>query len=165
MQVYKGELLGMYGDNNITKVAIKTLKENSSPKVQTDFRREIDLMSEMRHPNIVCLLGVCTRQEPMSMLFEYMVQGDLHEYLIKHSPHSDISVVEETHPGGSKILEYPDMLHISTQVKRHLLTRQFDSCYLTIMTVLTRVTSFPVMTTLLYVVELEKGKVQEIFYM
>ncbi|KAK7495062.1 hypothetical protein BaRGS_00013702 [Batillaria attramentaria] len=116
-KVYKGELIGLYGDNSVTKVAIKTLKENASPKVQNDFRREVDLMSEMRHPNIVCLLGVCMRQEPMCMLFEFMVQGDLHEYLIMHSPHSDISMVDKSRAGGGgKVLEYPDMLHISTQI-------------------------------------------------
>ena len=120
-QVYKGELIGLYGDNSITKVAIKTLKENSAPKIQNDFRREVDLMSEMRHPNIVCLLGVCMRQEPMCMLFEFMVQGDLHEYLIMHSPHSDISVVDKSRiGGGSKILEYPEMLLISTQVRSQI---------------------------------------------
>ncbi|XP_025080891.1 inactive tyrosine-protein kinase transmembrane receptor ROR1-like isoform X2 [Pomacea canaliculata] len=116
-KVYKGELVGLYGDNSVTKVAIKTLKENALPKVQNDFRREVDVMSEMRHPNIVCLLGVCMRQEPMCMIFEFMGQGDLHEYLIMHSPHSDISAVDPSRAGGtSKTLEYPDMLHISTQI-------------------------------------------------
>lgn len=130
-KVYKGELTGLYGDNSVSKVAIKTLKENASPKVQNDFRREVDLMSEMRHPNIVCLLGVCMRQEPMCMLFEFMVQGDLHEYLLMHSPHSDISAVADKTrlmgggvgpgaPGGApaqgKILEYPEMLLISIQI-------------------------------------------------
>lgn len=51
------------------------------------------------------------------MIFEFMGQGDLHEYLIMHSPHSDISAVDPSRAGGtSKTLEYPDMLHISTQV-------------------------------------------------
>ncbi|ESO86644.1 hypothetical protein LOTGIDRAFT_51609, partial [Lottia gigantea] len=113
-KVYKGELMGLYGDNTVTKVAIKTLKENAAPKVQNDFRREVDLMSEMRHPNIVCLLGVSMKQDPMCMLFEYMTHGDLHEYLIAHSPNSDISNFEES--GQQKILDYLDMLHIATQI-------------------------------------------------
>ncbi|KAK3599901.1 hypothetical protein CHS0354_022480 [Potamilus streckersoni] len=114
-KVYKGEVIGLFGDNVVSKVAIKTLKENAAPKVQNDFRREVDLMSEMRHPNIVCLLGVSMKQEPMCMLFEYMSCGDLHEYLITHSPHSDISVSDDD--GTQKaVLDYGDMLHIATQV-------------------------------------------------
>lgn len=112
-KVYKGELIGLFSENSVTKVAIKTLKENASPKVQNDFRREVDLMSEMRHSNIVCLLGVCMKQEPMSMLFEYMSQGDLHEYLITHSPHSDIAGGDEE---GNRVLDYLDMLHIAIQI-------------------------------------------------
>jgi receptor tyrosine kinase-like orphan receptor 1 len=34
------------------------------PKIRNDFRREVDLMSELRHGNIVCLLGVCMKQDP-----------------------------------------------------------------------------------------------------
>eukprot|EP00106_Octopus_bimaculoides_P002550 XP_014769992.1 PREDICTED: inactive tyrosine-protein kinase transmembrane receptor ROR1-like isoform X1 [Octopus bimaculoides] len=112
-KVYKGELVGLFSENSVTKVAIKTLKENASPKVQNDFRREVDLMSEMRHSNIVCLLGVCMKQEPMCMLFEYMSQGDLHEYLITHSPHSDITGIDEE---GNRVLDYLDMLHIAIQI-------------------------------------------------
>jgi len=55
-------------------VAIKTLKENASAKTQGDFRREVELMSDLRHPNIVCLMGVVLKGEPMCMLFEYMTQ-------------------------------------------------------------------------------------------
>lgn len=115
-KVYKGEVQGMFGENTVSKVAIKTLKENAAPKVQNDFRREVDMMSEMRHPNIVCLLGVVMKQEPMCMLFEYMSMGDLHEYLIQHSPHSDMSVVSEEEGSQRPILDYGDMLHVSTQV-------------------------------------------------
>ncbi|GFN85474.1 tyrosine-protein kinase receptor [Plakobranchus ocellatus] len=116
-KVYKGELVGLYGDSSVTKVAVKTLKENALPKVQNDFRREVDVMSEMRHPNIVCLLGVVMKQSPMCMLFEYMAQGDLHEYLLTHSPHSDVTSPEDdTGAGGGHILEYSEMLHIVTQV-------------------------------------------------
>lgn len=55
-------------------IAIKTLKTSASLKTQQDFRREVELMSELRHPNIVCLLGVVTRDQPQCMLFEYMAQ-------------------------------------------------------------------------------------------
>ncbi|CAL1536023.1 unnamed protein product [Lymnaea stagnalis] len=116
-KVYKGELVGLFSESSVSKVAIKTLKENALPKVQNDFRREVDLMSEMRHPNIVCLLGVSMKKEPMCMLFEYMAQGDLHEYLLSHSPHSDVTSAEDdSGTGTGHILEYTEMLHISTQI-------------------------------------------------
>ena len=113
-KVYKGELLGYYNKTSVCKVAVKTLKENAAPKMQQDFRREVDLMTDLQHPNVVCLLGVCMKEEPMCMLFEYMSHGDLHQHLIMHSPHSDVSVSDDE--GNSHILDHSDMLYIATQV-------------------------------------------------
>lgn len=82
-KVYKGELKTKTGK---IFVAVKSLKENASAKTQADFQREIELISELKHPNVICLLGVVMKQEPMCMLFEYMSEGDLHEFLISNSP-------------------------------------------------------------------------------
>lgn len=68
-------------------------------------------MSELRHPNIVCLLGVCLSGEPMCMLFEFMVRGDLHEFLMSRSPRSDISGSQVQAP-----LSQQDFSHIALQV-------------------------------------------------
>lgn len=83
-KVYKGELTKRTGEKLF--VAVKALKENALPKQQLDFRREIELISDLKHENIVCILGVVLNEEPLCMLFEYMVQGDLHEFLIGNSP-------------------------------------------------------------------------------
>ena len=32
-------------------------------KIQ-DFARESELMADLKHPNIVCLIGVCMQEEP-----------------------------------------------------------------------------------------------------
>lgn len=82
-KVYKGELKTKMGK---IFVAVKSLKENASAKTQADFQREIELISELKHPNVICLLGIVVKQEPMCMLFEYMSEGDLHEFLIANSP-------------------------------------------------------------------------------
>ncbi|KAL1500836.1 hypothetical protein ABEB36_006267 [Hypothenemus hampei] len=84
-KVYQGELKMK---TSKVFVAVKSLKENASAKTQADFQREIELISELKHPNIICLLGVVTKQEPMCMLFEYMSEGDLHEFLLGNSPES-----------------------------------------------------------------------------
>ncbi|KAG7166487.1 Inactive tyrosine-protein kinase transmembrane receptor ROR1-like [Homarus americanus] len=114
-KVYKGELQGVSPDGNSVLVAIKTLKENATAKTRQDFHREVELMTDLRHPNIVCLLGVVMKEEPMCMLFEHMSQGDLHEFLIAHSPRSDVSACSDD--GMSQVvLEQPDMLVIATQI-------------------------------------------------
>lgn len=112
-KVYRGELIMGNGGPLVVPIAIKTLKENSSLKTKTDFKREADLMAELQHPNIVCLLGVCFNEEPMCMLFEYMRKGDLHEYLVTHGPNSPLS---ETTADPSEILDIADCLHIATQI-------------------------------------------------
>jgi hypothetical protein len=33
-------------------------------KTMQDFVRESELMADLRHPNIVCLIGVCMQEEP-----------------------------------------------------------------------------------------------------
>ncbi|XP_058831666.1 tyrosine-protein kinase transmembrane receptor Ror [Topomyia yanbarensis] len=83
-KVYKGELTQKDGGKIF--VAVKALKENASAKTQADFKREIELISDLKHDNIVCILGVVLKEEPLCMLFEYMAQGDLHEFLIANSP-------------------------------------------------------------------------------
>ena len=55
-----------------------------------DFQRESEMMADLRHPNIVCLLGVVSKDEPQCLIFEWMPHGDLHEYLLSHSPKSDL---------------------------------------------------------------------------
>ncbi|KAL3212174.1 hypothetical protein MRX96_051896 [Rhipicephalus microplus] len=107
-KVYRGEMLPAKRDCSApVPVAIKTLKENAAMKTQQDFQREAELMSDLQHRNIVCLLGVCTKEEPLCMLFEYMPHGDLHEFLVAHSPRCE---------GATQVLDLADFLHISRQV-------------------------------------------------
>uniref|UniRef100_A0A182N957 Tyrosine-protein kinase receptor n=1 Tax=Anopheles dirus TaxID=7168 RepID=A0A182N957_9DIPT len=89
-KVYKGELTQKNGERIF--VAVKALKENASAKTQADFKREIELISDLKHDNIVCILGVVLKEEPLCMLFEYMAQGDLHEFLIANSPNEGKSL-------------------------------------------------------------------------
>lgn len=111
-KVYKGEVNTGNPNEPPFLVAIKTLKENATPKTQGDFRREVELMTDLRHCNIVCLLGVILKGEPLCMLFEYMTQGDLHEFLISHSPRADVAGSDE----GSRVLGQAEFLHIAIQI-------------------------------------------------
>lgn len=117
-KVYKGELTQPNGEKIF--VAVKALKENASAKTQADFRREIELISDLKHDNIVCILGVVLKEEPLCMLFEYMAQGDLHEFLIANAP-TDVNTgctqtMSSTASTTSTSLSQLQFLHISMQI-------------------------------------------------
>ena len=42
------------------------------------------ILARLRDPNIVRVLGMCTRDEPLCMIVEYMENGDLNQFLQVH---------------------------------------------------------------------------------
>ena len=77
-----------------TIVAVKTLKKGSSSEAKLEFDQEALLMNYLYHPNIVRLLAVSVMEEPYCMIFEFMSNGDLSEYLRK----SELWVDNQTIP-------------------------------------------------------------------
>eukprot|EP00252_Welwitschia_mirabilis_P027989 TRINITY_DN9886_c0_g1_i1.p1 TRINITY_DN9886_c0_g1~~TRINITY_DN9886_c0_g1_i1.p1 ORF type:complete len:856 (-),score=182.72 TRINITY_DN9886_c0_g1_i1:397-2964(-) len=68
-----------------TEVAIKVLLEQDLTRENIeDFCNEIQLLSRMRHPNVILFLGACTKPPHLSMVTEYMEMGSLY-YLIHAS--------------------------------------------------------------------------------
>ena len=63
-------------------MAVKTLKTGSTVEEKLDFLGEADMMKRFDHKNIVKLLGVCTRNEPIYTVMEFMLYGDLKTYLL-----------------------------------------------------------------------------------
>lgn len=63
-------------------VAVKALKIGARVDEKIDFLSEADIMKRFKHPNIVQLLGVCTRGEPVYAVMEYHLHGDLKTYLL-----------------------------------------------------------------------------------
>ena len=66
--------------NGTTSVAVKTLKTGSS-MAESDFLQEATLMKELRHPNILQLYAMCTKEQPFYIITELMKHGSLLEYL------------------------------------------------------------------------------------
>ncbi|XP_036880265.1 inactive tyrosine-protein kinase transmembrane receptor ROR1 isoform X5 [Manis javanica] len=114
-KIYKGHLY-LPGMDHAQLVAIKTLKDCNNPQQWTEFQQEASLMAELHHPNIVCLLGAVTQEQPVCMLFEYMNQGDLHEFLIMRSPHSDVGCSSDEDGTVKSSLDHGDFLHIAIQI-------------------------------------------------
>uniref|UniRef100_A0A8C5PZP8 Tyrosine-protein kinase n=1 Tax=Leptobrachium leishanense TaxID=445787 RepID=A0A8C5PZP8_9ANUR len=69
---------GVWKKYNLT-VAVKTLKEDTM-EVE-EFLKEAAVMKEVKHPNLVQLLGVCTREPPFYIITEFMSYGNLLDYL------------------------------------------------------------------------------------
>lgn len=84
------ELLNKLGSGNFgdvwyglwrgkTEVAVKTLKPGTmDPEA---FLQEASIMKKFRHEKLVTLYAVCSREEPIYIITEYMVNGSLLHYL------------------------------------------------------------------------------------
>ena len=85
--------------NGPTKVAVKKL--NPGTISANEFCKEISLTEQLRHPNLVQLYGVCTKEEPIYIITEFMKHGSLLLYLRDH---------------GGRLLKLPQLLNIGAQV-------------------------------------------------
>uniref|UniRef100_A0A1I7ZFJ6 receptor protein-tyrosine kinase n=1 Tax=Steinernema glaseri TaxID=37863 RepID=A0A1I7ZFJ6_9BILA len=64
-------------------VAVKTASDSTKAE---DFRREIGVMSRLRHQNVVEVIGVCSADDgPLTCIIEFMQNGDLCQYLRQQS--------------------------------------------------------------------------------
>ena len=110
-RVYRGDLCGYYSDNTIINVVVKALQEDAVMGVKPqDFYRELDVLTDIKHPNILSLLGVKLQDKPACMIFEQHSDINLQEYLVQHSPQS------EMYENEGHILNYNELLHVVTQV-------------------------------------------------
>ena len=66
------------------EVAVKKLKPNAEKEVFMNFQKEIKFMARLQDDNIVRLLAVCNGETPF-IVMEYMENGDLNQFLKKHS--------------------------------------------------------------------------------
>lgn len=82
------------------EVAIKTLKQGTmSPQA---FLEEAVIMRKCRHNNLVPLYGVCSQEEPLLIVTEFMCNGSLLDYL-------------RNNPEG-KGLGLPDLVDMASQI-------------------------------------------------
>ncbi|KAF1872571.1 hypothetical protein Lal_00016407 [Lupinus albus] len=63
-----------------TPVAIKVLKPDAA-QGRSQFQQEVEVLSSMRHPNMVLLLGACP--EYGCLVYEYMANGSLDDCLFR----------------------------------------------------------------------------------
>ena len=103
------EFLGLEPTGTTTTVAIKVLKTDVAKDIKEDFFKEVKIMARLKHENVVQLLGV-SKDDPMLMIVEYMVNGDLNQFLSERRLGSSAEVHSDN------VLAYQALLYMAMQV-------------------------------------------------
>ncbi|XP_035861759.1 epithelial discoidin domain-containing receptor 1 isoform X2 [Sander lucioperca] len=92
-------------------VAVKILRPDASKNARNDFLKEVKILSRLKDPNIIHLLGVCVSSDPLCMVTEYMECGDLNQYL------SHRVLLDKTGPShNSPAISYPALISMASQI-------------------------------------------------
>uniref|UniRef100_A0A3B3DLK6 receptor protein-tyrosine kinase n=1 Tax=Oryzias melastigma TaxID=30732 RepID=A0A3B3DLK6_ORYME len=92
-------------------VAVKILRPDASKNARNDFLKEVKILSRLKDPNIIQLLGVCVSSDPLCMVTEYMECGDLNQYL------SHRVLLDKTGPShNAPTISYPALISIASQI-------------------------------------------------
>lgn len=98
-------------DNETVLVAVKMLRADANKNARNDFLKEIKIMSRLKDPNIIRLLGVCMSSDPLCMITEYMENGDLNQFLSRHEPEGMIALLS-----NAPTVSYSNLEHMATQI-------------------------------------------------
>lgn len=84
--------------NDTTSVTVKTAKLNV---IDTkSLRKEIEILKQLSHPNLIQLYAVCTKGEPIYIITELTKYGNLFQYL----------------RGDGRLLELPQIINMMVQI-------------------------------------------------
>ncbi|XAR48818.1 Non-specific serine/threonine protein kinase [Bertholletia excelsa] len=78
-KVYKGLI---HNDGGAITVAVKRLNTHSNQGAQ-EFWTEVKMLSQLRHPHLVALIGYCNESDEMILVYEYIPNGTLACHLYK----------------------------------------------------------------------------------
>ncbi|KMZ60188.1 putative Kinase [Zostera marina] len=98
--VYKGYLR----DLNLN-VAIKRISSHSK-QGKKEYIAEVKIISELRHKNLVSLIGWCHQASELLLVYELMENGDLHSHLFIHNQSFPWSVRFKIVQGLALALDY-----------------------------------------------------------
>ncbi|XP_077576748.1 epithelial discoidin domain-containing receptor 1 [Stigmatopora nigra] len=92
-------------------VAVKILRPDASKNARNDFLKEVKILSRLKDPNIIRLLGVCVSSDPLCMVTEYMECGDLNQYL------SQRVLLDKSGPSHTTpTISYPALISMAGQI-------------------------------------------------
>ncbi|KAF7013423.1 hypothetical protein CFC21_027507 [Triticum aestivum] len=86
--VYKGQLQ----DEHVTSIAVKKIKKLQQ-ETEKEFMVEVQTMGQTSHKNLVRLLGLCNEGTDRLLVYEFMTNGSLNEFLFGDArPHWSLRV-------------------------------------------------------------------------
>lgn len=103
-------LLGKWRNN--IEVAVKMLRQGTMSTQA--FLQEAAIMKKFRHDRLVALYAVCSKEEPVYIVQEYMNKGSLLEFLRNDE---------------GKTLQFGDLIYIAAQVSIVISLKRVTSCY------------------------------------
>ncbi|TYJ20406.1 hypothetical protein E1A91_A09G262600v1 [Gossypium mustelinum] len=127
--VYRGNLV------NGTPVAVKKLLNNPA-QADKDFRVEVEAIGHMRHKNLVRLLGYCIEGTHRMLVYEYVNNGNLEQWLRGDMSHKGYLTWEARVKillGTAKALAYlheaiePKVVHRDIKSSNILIDDNYDS--------------------------------------
>ncbi|VDO82894.1 unnamed protein product [Haemonchus placei] len=105
--VYKGFWTGGLINGDPLQVAIKSVRADATNADRASLEEEVRTVASFDHPHVIRLLGVAYLNGRLSAVFEYMVNGDLHEFLRIRAP---------SHPDHNPADDSNDFMSIATQI-------------------------------------------------
>ncbi|CAI0461278.1 unnamed protein product [Linum tenue] len=127
--VYKGRLI------NGTEVAVKKILNNVG-QAEKEFRVEVEAIGHVRHKNLVRLLGYCIEGVHRMLVYEYVNNGNLEQWLHGAMRHRGILTWEARMKvllGTAKALAYlheaiePKVVHRDIKSSNILIDDEFNS--------------------------------------
>ncbi|KAK9065848.1 hypothetical protein SSX86_015249 [Deinandra increscens subsp. villosa] len=120
-KVYKATITVENGETFV--VAIKR-SDYSSDQGALEFSAEIEMLTKLRHCNLVSLIGYCNDNSEMILIYEFMPQGTLYDHLHKYG--TSLSWVQrlDISIGAARGLHY---LHTGTGTQNGVIHRDVKS--------------------------------------
>ncbi|XP_076950447.1 receptor like protein kinase S.2-like [Bidens hawaiensis] len=118
-KVYKGKI----SDESTDIYAIKRLHLESDQGAP-EFWVEVELLSRLRHCNLVSLVGYCNEGKEMALVYEYMPNGTLYDHLHKKGTVLTWSQWLKICIGAARGLDY---LHTGTGTQHGIIHRDVKS--------------------------------------
>ncbi|XP_017773022.1 PREDICTED: tyrosine-protein kinase Src64B [Nicrophorus vespilloides] len=102
-----------YGKWKDLTVAVKTLREGTMSTAA--FLQEAAIMKKLRHKQLVALYAVCSKEEPIYIVQEYMCKGSLLDFLRKDEGRTlgfeDLIYIAFQVASGMEYLESKQLIH------------------------------------------------------